>query len=259
LNQVAGLTAGRALLLIMEKVVSDKQIVDRVKEMLYRSPVDSATATDSAVTVTQAKVPTQAAHAAPEDTLVLPDKALQVLTLAQRTAEDHVAAVNRHAQKIQTEALALAEQIHRDAQSYADKIRAEADNLLVEARAAAELSSRDAEAKAASIRLKAELALADAHAECERIVAGGRSHAEQLKVQAELRYEDAVGGLALRREALQAQIEALEVFDTDYRQRLTTFLQGQLRSLWTQQPQASDVPDAEMQVPGGPVTSSRRH
>ena len=45
-----------------------------------------------------------------------------------------------------------------------------------------------------------------------------------------------VGSLATKREALQGQIEALEMFDRDYRARLTRFMQNQLRALWVDEP-----------------------
>ena len=45
--------------------------------------------------------------------------------------------------------------------------------------------------------------------------------------------------LATKREALQQQIEALEQFDREYRSRLTTFMQNQLRALWVDEPQVS--------------------
>jgi len=65
-----------------------------------------------------------------------------------------------------------------------------------------------------------------------------------------------VGSLATKREGLQNQIEALEQFDREYRQRLTAFMQGQLRALWVDQPQvAGELPEpqvAEAPAPGGP-------
>ena len=248
-------------MMIMERAVSDNQIVERVQVQLYRDAVDGVTSvlrvTPPAPQPAPAPQGTPAASPPPvAETLALPQEALQVLTLAQRTAEDHLAAVNLHAKKVRGEAQVLAERIHRDARSYADKVRVEADKLLVEAREAAELSVRDADARAAEIRRQAELALADACTEAERIVAGGHDRAEQLKLRAQQRYEDAVGGLSIEREALQKQIEALAVFDTDYRQRLTSLLQSQLRTLWAEQPRAGDMPDAEAQAPGGPVDSS---
>jgi hypothetical protein len=53
-----------------------------------------------------------------------------------------------------------------------------------------------------------------------------------------------VGSLGTKREALAQQIEALEQFDREYRSRLTAFMQGQLRSLWVDQPQvAGNLPE----------------
>jgi cell division septum initiation protein DivIVA len=250
--------------MIMGRAVSDNQIAERVKARVYRSAVASVA---SILPVTPPPRPTApapkatpAASSPPEAAApsALPHEALQVLTLAQRTAEDHLAAVDLHAKKVRDDAQAQAERIHRDARSYADKVRAEADKLLAEARAAAELSNRDAGAQAAEIRRQAELTLAEAHAEADRIVAGGHGHAEQLKLRARHRYEDAVGGLSIEREALQKQIETLALFDTDYRQQLTSLLQSQLRALWTGLPRATDAPGFEAQVPGGPVGSSEQ-
>lgn len=241
--------------------MSDNQIVERVKAQLNRIAVDSVTSILPVIPPAQQAAP--APQATPTvspppvatATPALPHEALQVLTLAQRTAEDHLAAVNLQAKKVRGEAQSLAERIHLDARSYADQVRAEADKLLVEARAAAELINRDAGAQAVEIRRQAELILADARTEAARIVAGGHDHAEQLKLQAQQRYEDAVGGLSIEREALQKQIEALAVFDIDYRQRLTSLLQRQLRALWAEQPRATDPLDPEARVPGGPVGS----
>ena len=235
--------------------MGDNQIVERVKAQLNRHTVDSVTSILPVIPPAKPTAPTPPAAA---EALALPNEALQVLTLAQRTAEDHLAAVNLHAKKVRDEAQALAERIHRDACAYADRVRAEADKLLAEARAAAELSSRDAGAQAGEIRRRAELTLVDARAEAERIVAAGHDHAQQMRLRARQRYEDAVGGLSIEREALQKQIEALAVFDTDYRQRLTSLLQSQLRALWSGQPRAVEVPGTEAQVPGGPVGSFER-
>lgn len=161
----------------------------------------------------------------------LPQDALEVLTLAQRTAEDYIVAVDGQVEKMRSEAQALAGEIEQEARAYADKTRADAEELLVKARTAAEISSRDADVQAAEVRRQVESVLAQARAEAERIVAAGRDDAEQLELRAQQRYEDAVGGLAAERAALQKQIEALTVFDTDYRLRISWFLRSQLRSL----------------------------
>ncbi|WP_239138438.1 DivIVA domain-containing protein [Actinoplanes regularis] len=180
----------------------------------------------------------------------LPNQALQVLALAQRTAEEHVASAQHHADKIRTDALATAEQIARDAQAHANNVRQEADRVLNEARAAAELMAREAQARAEEARRAADKIVTDARQRAESIAADAMHGAEQLKLQAQQRYDDVVGSLGAKREALQGQIEALEGFDREYRGRLTQFMQGQLRALWAEAPQVTaevidDEPAAE--------------
>nr|WP_240942510.1 hypothetical protein [Planosporangium thailandense] len=184
--------------------------------------------------------------AAPEPGL--PSQALQVLTMAQRTADEHVRNAHRQADKIRSDAMAAAEQIARDAAAHAENMRREADKVLAEARAAAERAAREAQARVEEARRNADVIVAKARTQEETIVAHAERNAEELKQQAQRRYDDVVGSLATRREALQEQIEALERFDREYRARLTTFMQGQLRALWVDQPQVTgelDEPDAE--------------
>lgn len=177
------------------------------EELIPRADVDHRSTVVVAASHRVAPAP-----ATDAETLILPDGALQVLTLAQRTADDHIAAANQQAHRMRVEATALAQQIHGEARAYADRSRAEADRLLTEARA-----------------------------EAERIVADGTAFAEQLRFRAQQRYEDAVGGLTAKREALQKQIETLAAFDNDHRQQITALLQSQLRVLWGEQP-ASAAP-----------------
>ena len=166
-------------------------------------------------------------------------QALQVLTLAQRTADEHVASAHRQADKICSDARAQAEQIVQEAKAKADGLGREADKALSEARASATKMGRDAQAHAEKARQNVEKVLADARAQADEIGKEARAKAEELKLQAQQRYEDVVGSLATKREALQQQIEALEQFDREYRARLTTFMQTQLRALWVDQPQVT--------------------
>jgi cell division septum initiation protein DivIVA len=168
-----------------------------------------------------------------------PNQALQVLTMAQRTAEEHVATAHRQADKIRTDALAAAEEIAREAQVHAHNVRREADKVLFDARAAAEQTARDAQARTADARRNADKVVEDARAHAEKMAAEAQANVEDLKLQAQRRYDDVVGSLGTKREALQQQIEALEQFDREYRARLTAFMQGQLRSLWVDQPQVT--------------------
>jgi vacuolar-type H+-ATPase subunit H len=175
----------------------------------------------------------------PSDTVTAQHQALQVLNLAQRTAEEHVASARRSAEKITADARGGAEQIVRDAQAHAQALQQEAKKSLSEAHVNAQQIARDAQAKADAVRKQAEEILADAQTKAEETAKLAQTNADELKHQAQQRYEDVVGGLAAKREALQRQIEALEVFDRDYRARITNFLQNQLRSLWVDEPKLS--------------------
>jgi len=214
--------------------VADNQIEDRVKVLLAGMSAESKTSEHPLV------VPGR----------VHPNQALQVLTLAQRTAEEHVAIAHRHAEKIRTDAQAAADQVARDAQAHAHNVRREADKVLAEARATGEQAARDARAKADEAQRNADQIVSAARTRADTIAHDARAHAEQLKAQAQQRYDDSVGSLHAKREALQQQIEALEVFDREYRARLTSFMQGQLRALWVDQPRVEaeldeDEPDDE--------------
>lgn len=212
--------------------MSDNRMKDRVKVLLNGTTSEGETSEHALVSPPQQQ---QApAH---------PNQALQVLTLAQRTAEEHVARAHHQADKIRTDALAAAEQIARDAQVHAHNVRREADKVLTDARAASEQVARDSHSRTEEARRIAEKIVAEARAQSEQIVAEARASSEHLNLQANQRYDDVVGSLGTKREALQNQIEALEAFDREYRSRLTNFMQGQLRALWVDQPQLNvDLP-----------------
>ena len=163
-------------------------------------------------------------------------QALQVLTLAQRTAAEHVAGAQQHAARIHAVASAKAEQIIGDAQARAEEVRGQAETTLLEARATAVRITRDAQGQGEQARRTADKIVSEARAEAAQIARDAQAYAEELKRQAQQRYDDVVGGLSVQREALQQQIEALEHFDHDYRARLTGFMQTQLRALWVDEP-----------------------
>jgi len=224
--------------------MTDNRMKDRVKVMLG-TPAESETSE----------------HAVVGQNPRFPDQALQVLTMAQRTAEEHVATAHHQADKIRTDAQAAAEQIARDAQVHAHNVRREADKVLFEARQASEQLARDARARTEEAQQNADKILAEARGQAEAITAEARAAADQLKAAAQLRHDDVVGSLGARREALQQQIEALEQFDREYRGRLTAFMQGQLRALWVDQPHvvgeleplAAHVPDRPAAIEQGRV------
>ncbi len=83
------------------------------------------------------------------------------------------------------------------------------------------------------------------------IAKDAQASADGLTRQAQQRYEEMVGNLAAKREALQQQIEALQEFDREYRARLLTFMQAQLRALWVDEPHV----DAEIEQPAALATA----
>jgi cell division septum initiation protein DivIVA len=191
---------------------------------------------------------------APEQAIAPPElgghQALQVLTLAQRTADEHLAKAHRDADRIRADARAMAEQIARDAEAHAGNVRTDANKMLSDAREAAAESAREAKARADEAERNAGKLVAEAQARAQAIAVDARAKSEELQAQADQRYQDVVGSLATKREALQEQIEALEHFDREYRNRLQTFMQGQLRALWVEQP---TVNDEDLEAAGPPA------
>ena len=173
---------------------------------------------------------------------VKPNQALQVLTMAQRTAEQHVADANRDAVKIREAAQQAAEKAGREAQEHADKVRKDADKAVAEARTATEQANRDAQKTVDQARREADRIVQEARTKATAITSDARGEAQQLGARAQQRYDDFVGGLSAKREALQQQIEALETFDREYRARLMSFMQAQLRALWVDEPQVEETP-----------------
>jgi cell division septum initiation protein DivIVA len=215
--------------------VTDNRMKDRVKVMFNGTHPEGATSEHALINPNGQGVPSA--------------QALQVLTMAQRTAEEHLARAQHEADKIRTEALAAAEEIGREAQMHAHNVRREAEQVLLDARAGAEQTARDAQMRAEEAQRSAAKVVLEARSEAGRITADAQANADQLRLAAQQRYDDVVGSLGARREALQQQIEALERFDREYRARLTGFMQTQLRALWVDQPQvAGELPHEEAAV-----------
>lgn len=178
-------------------------------------------------------------------------QALQVLMLARRTADEHVALANRQADAVRADARAAAEQIVREAQDAAERSRRDAERALSEAQTRANQIVHDAQAVADDLRNEAEQERADAHAAAGQTIDAAKAHAADLEREAEERYEEAIGGLAEERAALQQEIEALHQFDREYRTRLRVFMHNQLRALDEGEPATGDLPMAADAMPAG--------
>jgi hypothetical protein len=178
-------------------------------------------------------------------------RALQVLNLAQRTADEHVASAQHQADNIRAAAQASAEQIARDAHAHAEEARREAGKVVADARAKAAQIAQDAQAHADGTRRDAEKLLVDARAKATAIAKDAQMKAAGLERKAQQRHDDIVGSLETKRAALQEQIEGLQQFDREYRSRLRTFMQRQLDALGDEGPPSS-VPT---QQPGKAATT----
>jgi cell division septum initiation protein DivIVA len=211
--------------------VTDNRMTNRVKVMFNGSTTDADTSQHPQVAAQAGQPP----HS---------NQALQVLTMAQRTAEEHIAKAHHQAGKIHADAVAAAEQMARDAQAHAHGVRREADKVLYDARQTSEQAAREARIRTDEAHQAAERIVAEAEARAAALAEEADHHAEQLGMRAQQRYDDVVGSLGTKRSDLQRQIEALEEFEREYRGRLASFMQGQLRALWVDQPQVGDdLPD----------------
>jgi cell division septum initiation protein DivIVA len=160
-----------------------------------------------------------------------PDKAMEVLVIAQRTAEEHLRATRAEADNIRAEALASAAEIVRDAETMAQDIRRKADHALAEATATAESITAQAQDHAAEVERSTVAMLAEARNRADQMAADARRNVEEMRRQAQEEYDSVLDRLQASRESLLLQIESLEQFDRDFRQRLLDFMQGHMRAL----------------------------
>ena len=77
----------------------------------------------------------------------------------------------------------------------------------------------------------AEDTVADAKREADKVLGEARLHADQLERETQERHRNVVGNLDSERERLERKIEELRSFEREYRARLKSYLEGQLRDL----------------------------
>ena len=169
-------------------------------------------------------------------------QALQVLTLAQKTADEHIATAQRQADGIRASAQAAADQIAREAHAHAEEMRRQAGNTVAEAQGRAEQIVRDAQGHADGLRREGEKNIADARGQAAEITKEAQAAAADLERDAQRQYDEVVGSLETKRAALAQQIEGLQQFDREYRSRLRTFMNSQLQALGPEEPPANGSP-----------------
>src|SRR5450432_4867742 len=77
----------------------------------------------------------------------------------------------------------------------------------------------------------AEDTVSDARREADKVIGAARSHADALERETQERHRNVVGNLDSERERLERKIEELRSFEREYRARLKSYLEGQLRDL----------------------------
>jgi DivIVA domain-containing protein len=125
------------------------------------------------------------------------------------------------------------------AQEMADRLtgeaKAEADGMLGEARTKSEQLLSDARAKADGMvneaRTRAETMLSDARTRAETLDRQSREKASSLERDAARKHTEILGSINQEKTTLEKKIDELRTFEREYRTRLKTYLESQLREL----------------------------
>jgi DivIVA domain-containing protein len=100
--------------------------------------------------------------------------------------------------------------------------------------------------------------LSKARRQAEQITSDARARSENLDRDAQERHRQALGSLIQQREELERRVDDLQVFEREYRRRLTGYLEGQLRDL-DSHAFAGDAFPAAMTVQHPGIASPRPH
>ncbi|MGH8962926.1 MAG: DivIVA domain-containing protein [Jatrophihabitantaceae bacterium] len=138
---------------------------------------------------------------------------------AAAPAEATPSTSEHHAQAVQM--LALAQQT---ADQHLSQSKAEADRLLSEAQSSAKSSLSEAQAKSAQH-------VGEAEARAKKLDEESSSRAEQTVRDAEQRAATITAQFEQRKAALERRVEELRVYEREYRTRLRGYLESQLRDL----------------------------
>jgi DivIVA domain-containing protein len=125
------------------------------------------------------------------------------------------------------------------AQEMADRLTAEAkneaDSMLADARSKSEQLLSEARTKSDGLvndaRARAETMLNDARTRAETLERQSRDKASSLVSEAERKQTEIIGTITRDKSVLEKKIDELRTFEREYRTRLKTYLESQLRDL----------------------------
>jgi len=110
------------------------------------------------------------------------------------------------------------------AEKYVSDAKTEADRMIGDARSTADRMIGEARAKADSM-------VGDARTQAASLERDARGKATSLVQDAERKHNEIIGGLEQRKGTLEKRIEELRTFEREYRTRLKSYLESQLRDL----------------------------
>jgi DivIVA domain-containing protein len=93
--------------------------------------------------------------------------------------------------------------------------------------------------------------VSEARTQADRIIGEARTRADQLKREADDKHRQMIGSLENERVTLEREVEKLRTFEREYRTRLKSYLEGQLRELDGRPTQAPGAPGSS--GPANPV------
>jgi DivIVA domain-containing protein len=160
--------------------------------------------------------PVQAIHTAPP---LPPPVAVAAVPPPPVMASQQEAPAPDHGQAVKM--LALAQET---AEKYVADAKTEADRLVAEARGKSEQLVSES-------RAKADALMADARTRSESMERDARTKAQSLVTDAERKHSELVAGLEQKKGVLEKRIEELRTFEREYRIRLKSYLETQLRDL----------------------------
>src|SRR6266566_4642679 len=110
------------------------------------------------------------------------------------------------------------------AEKYVSDAKTESDRMIGDARATSDRMIGEA-------RSKADAMLGDARTQATSMEREARGKATSLVQDAERKHNEIIGGLEQRKGTLEKRIEELRTFEREYRTRLKSYLESQLRDL----------------------------
>lgn len=159
----------------------------------------------------------------PQRVMAAPPPQLAETAPEPSTGDHHVQVA-----KVLSMAQEMAERLTSEAKSDADTMlgdsRRKAEQLLSEARTKADGLVNDA-------RSRAETMLNDARTRAETLERQSRDKATKLVGDAERQQAEIIGGITRDKTVLEKKIDELRTFEREYRTRLKTYLESQLRDL----------------------------